>query len=126
MVRETENFEPLAASVKRIRNILKQAQWSSGEVNPALLEPGPELDLFEDLSRLEPQVRQASASRDFLQALQLMATLRETLDRFFDSVLVNAPDPGVRANRLALLGRMLSEFSSIADFSEIVTTATSE
>ena len=55
-----------------------------------------------------------------------MATLRETLDRFFDSVLVNAPDPGVRANRLALLGRMLSEFSSIADFSEIVTTATTE
>jgi glycyl-tRNA synthetase beta chain len=126
MVRETENFDPLAASFKRIRNILKQAQWSSGDVNPALLEPGPELDLFEDLSRLEPQVRQASASRDFLQALQLMATLRETLDRFFDSVLVNAPDPGVRANRLALLGRMLSEFSSIADFSEIVTTATSE
>ncbi|MCL4841445.1 MAG: glycine--tRNA ligase subunit beta [Bryobacteraceae bacterium] len=126
MVRETENFDPLAASFKRIRNILKQAQWSGGEVTPSLLEPGPEHDLFEDYSRLEPQVRQASASRDFLQALQLMATLRETLDRFFDSVLVNAPDPGVRANRLALLGRMLSEFSSIADFSEIVTTATTE
>lgn len=126
MVRETENFEPLAASFKRIRNILKQAHWSSGTVNAALLEAGPERDLFDELSRLEPEVRQASQSRDYLRALQLMATLRDAVDRFFDSVLVNAPDADVRANRLAFLGRLLNEFSSIADFSEIVTTATTE
>jgi glycyl-tRNA synthetase beta chain len=126
MVRETENFEPLAASFKRIRNILKQAQWTEGTVNAALLETGPERDLFVELSKLEPEVRQASQSRDYLRALQLIATLREAVDHFFDSVLVNAPDESVRANRLALLGRLLSEFSSIADFSEIVTTATTE
>lgn len=126
MVRETENFEPLAASFKRIRNILRQAQWSAGAVDAALLDAGPEAALHTELIKIEPDVRRASASRDYLQALQLMATLREAVDQFFDSVLVNAPDPGVRANRLALLGRLFNEFSSIADFSEIVTTATTE
>lgn len=126
MVRETENFEPIAASFKRIRNILKQAQWTHGTIDAARLEPGPERALFDELEKIEPEVRRANESRDYLRALQLMATLREAVDRFFDSVLVNAPDPDLRANRLALLGRLLNEFSSIADFSEIVTTATTE
>lgn len=126
MVRETGNFEPIAASFKRIRNILKQAQWSEGSVDPARLEAGPERALFDELEKIEPEVRRANESRDYLRALQLMATLRETVDRFFDSVLVNAPGPDVRANRLALLGRLFNEFSSIADFSEIVTSTTSE
>jgi glycyl-tRNA synthetase beta chain len=43
------------------------------------------------------------------------------VDLFFDKVLVNAPDPNIRANRLTLLSKLLSEFSTIADFSEIVT-----
>lgn len=126
LVRETENFEPIAASFKRIRNILKQAQWSEGAVDPARLEAGPERALFDELEKIEPEVRRANESRDYLRALQLMATLRESVDRFFDSVLVNAPGADVRANRLALLGRLFNEFSSIADFSEIVTSTTSE
>jgi glycyl-tRNA synthetase beta chain len=48
------------------------------------------------------------------------------VDRFFDSVLVNAPDEAVRRNRLALLSRMYDQVSSIADFSEIVTSSTTE
>mgnify|MGYP005835258589 CR=1 FL=1 len=126
MVRETENFEPIAASFKRIRNILKQAQWAGGAVDATRLEPGPERALFDDLEKIEPEVRRANESRDYLRALQLMATLRDAVDRFFDGVLVNAPDPDVRANRLALLGRLFNEFSSIADFSEIVTSTPSE
>lgn len=126
IIRDTEDFEPIAASFKRIRNILKQAQWSEGDVNPALLEAGPERALFDELAALEPEAQRAADSRDYQRALQIMASLRGAVDNFFDSVLVNAPDPGVRANRLALLGRLLHRFSSIADFSEIVTTATSE
>ena len=50
--------------------------------------------------------------------------LRAPVDAFFDKVLVNAPDPAVRQNRLTLLHSMLAEFSTIADFSEIVTAST--
>lgn len=126
MVRETENFEPLAASFKRIRNILRQAEWQGGEVNASLLEAGAEKDLHGELEQLKPEVERCLGSRDYIRALQLMATLRTAVDRFFDDVLVNAPDAQVRANRLALLGRLLNGFSSIADFSEIVTSSTSE
>jgi glycyl-tRNA synthetase beta chain len=52
-----------------------------------------------------------------------ISKLRPKVDLFFDKVLVNAPDPRVRQNRLTLLNTLLREFSSIADFSEIVTTS---
>lgn len=126
MVRETENFEPLAASFKRIRNILRQAEWQSGEVNPSLLEPGAEQELHDEVMRVRGEVEQCLKSHDYIKALQFMATLRPAVDRFFDAVLVNAQDAAVRANRLALLGGLLNAFSSIADFSEIVTSSTSE
>ena len=63
----------------------------------------------------------ARKTDDYLEALQAIATLRPAVDQFFDKILVNAPDERVRRNRLALLGRLYSEVSSIADFSEIVT-----
>jgi len=47
--------------------------------------------------------------------------LRPAVDAFFDKVLVNDPDPKVRENRLRLLTNLINKFSSIADFSEIVT-----
>ena len=50
--------------------------------------------------------------------------MRPAVDLFFDKVLVNAPDENVRRNRLTLLSRLLTEFSAIADFSEIVTQGT--
>lgn len=126
MVRQTENFEPLAASFKRIRNILKQAGQPAGSVDVNLLEHASEKALYGEAEDLQPQVEACFASRDYIRALQLIATMRPAVDRFFDDVLVNAPDPGVRANRLSLLGRILNAFSSVADFSEIVTESTSE
>ncbi|MDQ6662995.1 MAG: glycine--tRNA ligase subunit beta [Acidobacteriota bacterium] len=120
-VRTTENFEPLAASFKRIRNILKQAQFSGNEtaIDPNLLELGPETDLY----RAFEHVRHDAATMEYRAALETVATLRPKVDLFFDKVLVNAPDPNIRQNRLALLHAMLAEFSTIADFSEIVTTS---
>jgi glycyl-tRNA synthetase beta chain len=56
-----------------------------------------------------------------LDALLLLSTAREPVDKFFDKVMVMVEDTGVRANRLALLRTLLKEFSTIADFSEIVT-----
>jgi glycyl-tRNA synthetase beta chain len=59
------------------------------------------------------------AQKKYLDALQLIATIRETVDTFFDSVMVMAEDMNVRQNRLALLGEIASLFTSFADFSKI-------
>ncbi len=117
-VRPTENFEPLAASFKRIRNIIKQADFQpTGRLDPGLLEPGAE-----EILHAESRATQASLSSDYKTALEQIASLRPAIDRFFDKVLVNAPDPKVRVNRLELLSDILLSFSTIADFSEIVTS----
>jgi glycyl-tRNA synthetase beta chain len=119
-VRPTQDFEPLAASFKRIQNILRQAQFAErGEVQTALLESGPEADLYTEFSRVRAAVGQLS----YRPALEAIASLRPKVDLFFDKVLVNAQDPDVRRNRLTLLNNLLSEFSTIANFSEIVTNS---
>ena len=123
LVRQTENFEPLAASFKRIRNILRQAHWESGAVDASLVEEGPERELQAAMARVLERVAELRRGDDYIQALTAIATLRPAVDAFFDKVLVNAPDRAVRANRLALLGRLNHEVSSIADFSEIVTSS---
>ncbi len=111
-VRPTPNFEPLAASFKRINNILKQANFSETHpiVDAAILEEGPEKELYEAYEQIE------------FNSLDRVAGLRPHVDRYFDKVMVNVPDQGVRRNRLSMLSHMLQKFSTIADFSEIVTS----
>jgi glycyl-tRNA synthetase beta chain len=117
-VRPTENFEPLAASFKRIRNILKQAEFEAdGKLREELLETGPEKDLYEAYQVVRKEIQDAG----YRTALEKIASLRPQVDLFFDKVLVNAKEPEVRINRLTLLSDLLTEFSTIADFSEIVT-----
>jgi glycyl-tRNA synthetase beta chain len=116
-VRPTENFEPLAASFKRIQNILKQADFKpDAALDAALLEEGPEQDLYKEFIEVSARAK----SLDYLPALEAVATLRPAVDRFFDKILVNAPDSRVRQNRLTLLNELLTGFSTLADFSEIV------
>ena len=118
-VRPTEDFEPLAASFKRIQNILKQAGFEPSDVlDQSLLEDGPERALHSDFIR----VRDAAKTETYPKALEQIASLRPRVDIFFDKVLVNAKDERVRNNRLTLLHNLLTEFSTIADFSEIVTS----
>jgi glycyl-tRNA synthetase beta chain len=110
-IRSTPDFEPLAASFKRIKNILKQANFAGdGKVDPALLEAGPEKDLWDEHCTTKSQPLETR-----------IAAMRPRIDLFFDKVLVNAPDATIRTNRLTLLNNLLTEFSTIADFSEIVT-----
>jgi len=112
-LRQTPDFEPLAASFKRIKNILQQAQFSGGgAIDENLLELGPEHDLYDEYRKIAGQPIENVISR-----------LRPKVDLFFDKVLVNAPDARVRQNRLTLLNTLLREFSTIADFSEIVTNS---
>jgi glycyl-tRNA synthetase beta chain len=109
-VRSSPDFEPLAASFKRINNILKQADFTPAPLQTDILEDGPERDLYD-----------AFWNRDF-GGLEGIAMLRPVVDRFFDKVMVNVPDEKIRANRLTLLHNLLLKFSTIADFSEIVTS----
>jgi glycyl-tRNA synthetase beta chain len=110
-IRTTPDFEPIAASFKRIKNILHQAQFSGpGQLGAELIEPGPERELYTEIRRTDGQPLESRIS-----------ALRPKLDLFFDKVLVNSPDPQIRQNRLALLQSLLLEFSTVADFSEIVT-----
>ncbi len=120
-VRPTENFEPLAASFKRIANILKQAQFmdTGRQIQPDLLEAGPERTLYDKFT----EVRHNIASLEYQPALAAIATLRPAVDHFFDKVMVNVSDEQLRQNRLTLLNALLTEFSTIADFSEIVTNS---
>lgn len=121
-VRPTGDFEPLAASFKRIKNILRQAREENpGKVNDQLLSDGPERDLYEALILVRERLNTSAEYRDKLAQI---ATLRPKVDSFFDKILVNDPNPAIRKNRLALLNSLLTEFSSIADFSEIVTAGT--
>jgi len=73
---------------------------------------GPELELYEEFTRIAGQPIENAISK-----------LRPKVDLFFDKVLVNAPDATVRQNRLTLLHTLLAEFSTMADFSEIVTNS---
>jgi glycyl-tRNA synthetase beta chain len=122
-VRVTADFVAIAASFKRIRNILRQADFDVvAQVGTTLLEPGPEAALYEAFQAVRKRVERLRKKREYRQALEAIASLRPQVDQFFDKVLVNAPDPAVRKDRLTLLHNLLSEFSAIADFSEIVTT----
>jgi glycyl-tRNA synthetase beta chain len=115
-VRPTDNFEPLAASFKRVRNILEQAEFAGGDIDPSLFVEEAERGLYAAMGGVQ------ITGVDYETALLAIARLRPAIDTFFDKVLVNASDERVRNNRLALLHHLRSQFCRIADFSEIVTS----
>lgn len=123
-LRPSKDFEPVAAAFKRIGNILEQAgdvqARTRSTIEAELLEPGPERDLHDRFMELRPRVAELRQAHQYEEALRQIASLRPQVDRFFDKVLVMAKDERVRENRLTLLAHLLQEFSTVADFSEIV------
>ena len=117
-VRPTENFEPLAASFKRMKNIVTQASFTGGVFDASMLTEDAEKQLHAAAESLRGKLK----GLPYQASLETIAGLRPAVDQFFDKVMVNAQDQSVRNNRLAMLAGLLSEFSSIADFSEIVTS----
>ena len=71
------------------------------------------------LSSVRGEFEQRLAGEDFAGAMLSMAALRGPVDRFFDAVLVNDPDPAVRRNRLQLLAEVRAAMNRVADFSLI-------
>jgi glycyl-tRNA synthetase beta chain len=118
-------FHAIGAACKRMRNILRQAAEKG--IGPAeKFEYLPdaaaeEKGLIAYMEGTAARVEEHRSKKEYLDALLLLSTAREPVDKFFDKVMVMAEDEKVRANRLALLRTVLKEFSTIADFSEIVT-----
>ena len=121
----TGDFVAVSAAFKRMKNILSQAAEkgfvAGASVDSALLTEATEKALAERSGVVAAEVKELSLAKDYLGALESIATLRPQVDAFFEAVMVMAPDAEVRANRLGLLRRVLGDFSGIADFSEIVT-----
>ena len=104
----------LAAANKRARNILKQAGAVDAQVDPGKFEHPAEGTLFEAMKALA--MRNAAVT-DYTAKLVNLATLRAPLDAFFEGVMVNAENPTVRANRLALLRQLDTMCREVADLS---------
>jgi glycyl-tRNA synthetase beta chain len=118
-------FQAIGAACKRIRNIMRQAVEKgiapAAEFEELSGSADEEKKLAAYVESTGPKVEAHRKEKQYGEALRLLATAREPVDAFFDKVMVMVEDETVRANRLALLRTLLKEFSTIADFSEIVT-----
>jgi len=124
-VRGSEDFASISVAFKRIKNILRQASETkksiAAELDSAVLTEDSEKELAAAIPAIAGKVRDLREQKNYGQALVEISRLRKPVDLFFDKVMVMVDDERVRANRLALLRNLLNEFSTIADFSEIVT-----
>ncbi len=112
---DDENFGVLAASYKRIRNIIKKN--TTTEVNESLFEEEAEKKLYEAFSRVAEQMAPDLETKAFPDALKKMLALKEMLDDFFDKVMVMADDEKIRQNRLNMLtgiGRLVLQIGDIS------------
>lgn len=114
--------ESLAAANKRVGNILKKAEDTSRtKVDSSLLKEAAEIALNQALTIVQPQADAAFDRGSYADSLQSLAALKAPVDDFFDNVMVNAEDPALRANRLALLAQLHSAMNRVADISKLAT-----
>jgi len=115
----------LAGANKRVANILRKQQEEHGaqsiraQVDPAHFEEDAERALAQALEAAQVDTAAALQRRDYTAVLARLAQLQAPVDAFFDHVLVNAENPVVRANRLALLERLKAQFTAIADIARL-------
>ena len=112
----------LAAANKRVGNILKKAEGIvAAEVNTALLQEPAEKALVDAIKSIAEQADNAWASGNYTANLQALATLKTPVDEFFNTVMVNADDPALKANRLGLLATLHAAMNRVADLSKLAT-----
>jgi glycyl-tRNA synthetase beta chain len=112
------DFRSLVLAFKRIRNIL--GDRAHGEPSPELYREEAERALAGDFLQAKGLLEGLVADRRYPEALETIASIAPSLDRFFVDVLVNCPEEDLRKNRHALLSAIRKEFTKLADFSEIV------
>ena len=119
----TEDGKNLLAGYRRAANILRIEDRKdgphTGALDAALLREPAEAGLAAALGEAEPSARAALSSEDFPAAMTALAALRGPVDAFFNDVMVNAPEPDLRRNRLRLLNRLRAAMDTVADFSQI-------
>lgn len=124
-VRGSADFDSISAAFKRIKNILRQAAENRKRIASAVDSRAFGEEAEKNLGTLIPEIASAvdkyRQAKDYSRALAEISRIRPAVDAFFDKVMVMVEDEQLRANRLALLHTLLEEFSTIADFSEIVT-----
>jgi glycyl-tRNA synthetase beta chain len=124
-VRGSADFASISIAFKRTKNILRQAAENkrrvADRVDSSQLKEESEKELAGMIPQTAAAVEKLRAGRDYGAAMMEIAKLRPAVDKFFDKVMVMVEDDDLRANRLALLQTLVKEFSTIADFSEIVT-----
>lgn len=110
----------LAAANKRVGNILKKAEAAvEAKVDAALLKEAAEQALYAALQTVAPAAQTAFEQGDYTASLQALAALRTSVDAFFDSVMVNADDAALKANRLGLLASLHQAMNQVADLSRL-------
>ncbi|ABI37090.1 glycyl-tRNA synthetase, beta subunit [Shewanella sp. MR-4] len=116
--RSLEASSALAAANKRVSNILAKVEGElPTAINSALLAEAAEQALAAKLAELQPQLAPLFANADYQQALTLLSSLRESVDQFFEDVMVMADDEALKNNRLALLNNLREQFLHVADIS---------
>ena len=116
IAQQPADFAALAESFKRAKNIVADAE--TGDVNESLLSEAAERDLLAAIQKAE-----SSPASDPAARLRAVAGLRGEVDTFFKSVMVMAEDPALKANRLALLSRLLNLVYEVADLSKLASPA---
>jgi len=124
-VRNSEDFEAISVSFKRMKNIVRQAREAkhaaAPEFAPTMAREKEEITLSGQMPHIAGTADRLRMEGKYREALSEVSKLRPFIDAFFDKVMVMDPDERIRANRLALLSKLLQDFSTVADFSEIVT-----
>ena len=118
-IRKEPAFKVLAASYKRIRNIIKDNR--NVEINPALFADGAESKLYKLFLEVRQEMGELVAAREYVKALEVMLRMKEPVDNFFDEVMVMAEDAEIRQNRLNLLtalGELILQIGDISKFQE--------
>ena len=98
-----QDFESLIVGFKRAHRIVEKEAWTTRSIEGALLTHPTERTLHQAVETAKRAVGQSLEAHDYHGALQQLIGLKSPIDQFFDGVLVNAPEPEVRANRLSLV-----------------------
>jgi glycyl-tRNA synthetase beta chain len=121
---ESDDGANLLTAFNRVVNIVaieekKDGKSYGGKVNRKRLETAEEKALSQALGAVEKESAAKLKAEDFTATMTAMATLRPSVDTFFDHVTINCEDAALRANRLKLLSRIGAVMGAVADFSKI-------
>ena len=113
---ESKDSKSLIDSNKRIANILKDSNEEQEKLNPKMLLEDSEKILFKATESLSKNL---SENNNYKETIKSLINLKESIDSFFDNVMVNVEDKEVKSSRLALIRRVRKLFLSVADISHL-------